>query len=193
VKNLFDSISLTVLMAVGTYIIVIIGAIIFQTLPPATTTLELPPMEDSPNRNWGVVWDEEDLYCLALNIYFEARGEPVAGKYAVGDVVMYRTQNANYPNTICGVIKDGVHYAWNPSTPIPNRCAFSWYCNQQSDDPVDGDAFEEALFISYDILTNPMYQSAVKPALFYHADYVGPYWAASQTFVKQIGHHLFYF
>tara|TARA_R110002051_G_scaffold226325_2_gene289031 strand:+ start:284 stop:526 length:243 start_codon:yes stop_codon:yes gene_type:complete len=31
-----------------------------------------------------------DLHCLAQNIYFEARGEPMIGKVAVGHVVLNR-------------------------------------------------------------------------------------------------------
>jgi len=27
--------------------------------------------------------DQQNLACLALNVYFEARGEPEAGRYAV--------------------------------------------------------------------------------------------------------------
>ena len=45
-----------------------------------------------------------DLYLLAKVIYGEARGEPYVGKVAVGAVVLNRVKNANFPNTIAGVI-----------------------------------------------------------------------------------------
>ena len=45
-----------------------------------------------------------DLYLLAKVIYAEARGEPYVGKVAVGAVVLNRVKNANFPNTIAGVV-----------------------------------------------------------------------------------------
>ena len=36
---------------------------------------------------------QHEIECLALNIYFEARGEPDAGRRAVGHVVMNRVSD----------------------------------------------------------------------------------------------------
>jgi len=44
------------------------------------------------------------LACLARNVYFEARGEPVAGQYAVAEVTMNRRASGRYSNTVCGVV-----------------------------------------------------------------------------------------
>lgn len=41
--------------------------------------------------------------CLAAVIYHEARGEPVEGKLAVGQVVLNRVKSGDFPNSICGV------------------------------------------------------------------------------------------
>ena len=38
------------------------------------------------------------LRCMALNIYFEARGEPFLGKIAVGHVVLNRIAHSRYPS-----------------------------------------------------------------------------------------------
>lgn len=46
----------------------------------------------------------QEVTCLALAIYFEARGEPSRGQQAVGNVVMNRTHSNRYPNTACGVL-----------------------------------------------------------------------------------------
>ena len=51
-----------------------------------------------------------DVDCLAKNIYFEAGVESTAGKLAVANVTINRKLNANYPDTICGVVKEGIHY-----------------------------------------------------------------------------------
>ena len=45
-----------------------------------------------------------DIYCMAQNIYFEAGNQPLAGKVAVAHVVLNRTKHMNYPADICGVI-----------------------------------------------------------------------------------------
>ncbi|MEL7116266.1 MAG: cell wall hydrolase, partial [Pseudomonadota bacterium] len=45
--------------------------------------------------------------CLAEALYFEARGETVAGQVAVAEVILNRVDNRQFPNSICGVIKQG--------------------------------------------------------------------------------------
>ena len=48
--------------------------------------------------------NETELKCMAENIYFEARHEPMVGKIAVGHVVMNRIEDSRFPNTICEVV-----------------------------------------------------------------------------------------
>ena len=67
-----------------------------------------------------------ELYCLAMNIYFEAKSEPVAGQYAVADVVLNRVNDARYPNSICKVVLQGpVRESWktkqDPDLPTEKR------------------------------------------------------------------------
>lgn len=47
---------------------------------------------------------EGDVYMLAKTIHAEARGEPYIGKVAVGAVILNRTRNPSFPNTIAGVV-----------------------------------------------------------------------------------------
>src|SRR5437016_1071276 len=53
----------------------------------------------------------ESLACLARNVYFEARGEPLAGQFAVAEVTMNRKASRLFPRTVCAVVyqKD-----WDP-------------------------------------------------------------------------------
>jgi spore germination cell wall hydrolase CwlJ-like protein len=62
--------------------------------------------------------DPAELRCMSENIYFEAGGESLAGKMAVGLVVINRMKNPAYPKTVCGVVhqKNG------------DTCMFSWLC-----------------------------------------------------------------
>src|SRR5579885_1777609 len=53
----------------------------------------------------------EDLECLAENVYFEARGEPLEGQFAVAEVTLNRTEARNFPHTVCGVVHET---RWDP-------------------------------------------------------------------------------
>src|SRR5882672_11161357 len=66
--------------------------------------------------------DRRNLACLARNVYFEARGEPTAGQYAVAEVTMNRKASGRYPDTVCGVV---YQKNWDP---LRKRYvgAFSW-------------------------------------------------------------------
>ena len=46
----------------------------------------------------------KQMSCLAEALYFEARGEPIQGQLAVGEVVLNRVEDPRYPNSICKVI-----------------------------------------------------------------------------------------
>jgi len=49
----------------------------------------------------------EQLMCIALAIYFEARGESSLGQWAVGNVVLNRIRDPRYPSDACAVVKQG--------------------------------------------------------------------------------------
>ena len=49
------------------------------------------------------------LTCLALNVYYEARSEPMDGQYAVAHVVLNRVADDSFPNDACKVVKQGYH------------------------------------------------------------------------------------
>jgi len=77
----------------------------------------------------------EETFCMAQNIYYEARGESLKGKQAVGNVVLNRVDHVKYPNTVCGVVYEAKRYSWNNDVVIPGQCQFSWYCDGIKDDP----------------------------------------------------------
>ena len=156
------------------------------------TRLELPEVQSFEFRPWVDTFDDHDVHCLALNIYFEARGEDVRGKYAVADVVMYRYMHADYPETVCGVVEDGHYHEWRPDLPVKHMCQFSWFCDGKSDKPLNLDAFEEAIDIAKEVLYDSTYVPRVEYSLFYHATSVSPGWSKSMKFVETIGNHSFY-
>ena len=44
----------------------------------------------------GTSVNEAELKCMAENIYFEGRAEPMVGKIAIGHVVMNRIESVSY-------------------------------------------------------------------------------------------------
>ncbi len=48
--------------------------------------------------------NSSDVYLLARCIYGEARGEVYLGKVAVGAIILNRVKDANFPNSVTGVI-----------------------------------------------------------------------------------------
>lgn len=54
----------------------------------------------------------KQVHCLAETIYHEARGEPIAGQRAVGNVVLNRVQSNKFPDTICKVVYQPKQFSW---------------------------------------------------------------------------------
>ena len=131
---------------------------------------------------------ETALICLALNMYHEARGEPLAGRIAVTQVVLNRTKSQQFPNTVCEVVKQARYYN---NTLILHKCQFSWYCDGKSDKPTDQIEWEKALNLSTSIILNNI-PDITEGALYYHATSVSPYWAEHYTPVVTINNHIFY-
>jgi len=150
-------------------------------------------------------YNQPQLYCLAQNIYWEAKSEPLAGQYAVADVVLNRVNDTRYPNTICEVVREGpIKESWKTRQhadlpdeeriyhPIKNRCQFSWYCDGKADIVRDNDAWRMAQIIAYKIVHNEKMRGITEGATHYHADYVSPKWAKSIQLVGSISTHIFY-
>lgn len=133
---------------------------------------------------------QKEMICLADNIYFEARNEPVEGMYGVAFVTMNRVRDGNYPDTICDVVKQKINQV----------CQFSWWCEtipkytSQSGllTKSSNEKYNEILRLSIHFYANYEHlNDPTKGALFYHADYVNPGWKNVKRTVK-IGRHIFY-
>jgi len=117
------------------------------------------------------------LHCLALNVYHEARGEPVEGKFAVAVVTLNRVRSSRFPDTMCRVV-------WQ-------RGQFSWTHDGRSDTPYNPKAWSLALWIAELVMTFNPFSPAAR-ATHFHAEYVSPYWARGRDPVGRVGRHLFY-
>ena len=114
-------------------------------IEPATLSLK-------PDYFSNISYSTEELECLALNIYFEAGVESTAGKLAVANVTINRKNSSDYPNTICGVVKEGKHYhdkKIDKRYPLRDRCQFSWYCDGKVDNVLNKRAYRESDKIAF--------------------------------------------
>jgi N-acetylmuramoyl-L-alanine amidase len=127
-----------------------------------------------------------DLECLVENIYFEARGEPLDGQYAVAEVTLNRTRADHFPHTVCGVVHET---RWDPSR---GRFVadFSW-TELGALSPQGGADWKQAMAVA-SAAYDDQHELLVPGALFYHATSVHPAWSKTRKAVATIGKHIFY-
>jgi len=131
----------------------------------------------------------EALMCLALNVYFEARSENMASQMAVSLVVMNRVEDHRFPNTVCGVVKQGLRY--KNDKVVLGKCQFSWYCDGKPDRPKNKQAWLKAQQVASIVLDGSMVDFT-EGSTHYHAYYVYPSWRKTKTKVTRIDSHIFY-
>lgn len=134
---------------------------------------------------------EQDLRCLVLNSYYEARNQDEEAIMGVVMVTLNRLKDRRYPNNVCDVIKQSkTDYRGRI---ILNQCQFSWYCDGKSDNPKDSIAYMRVQDITERaLLLWNSNKDITYGATHYHAKYVDPDWSYSLNKVTSIGDHVFY-
>ena len=130
--------------------------------------------------------DPQEVRCLALNDYFEARNETLDGRIAVAQTVLNRVASRHFPGTVCGVVTENR---------LPDRmhaCQFSWYCDGKSDVPKNKAAWRRSVALALLMLTDPDLKDRAGGALWYHARYVKPDWAENYQVAALHKRHIFY-
>jgi spore germination cell wall hydrolase CwlJ-like protein len=119
---------------------------------------------------------QQDIACLAKNIYFESRGEPISGKLHVAKVTLNRVNHSTlFDKTICKVV-----YA--------NK-QFSWTIKEYK--IKDSTAWREAQAIAKGILQGGIPLPTTN-ALYFHTKDIKPYWSKNKIIVAKVGNHVFY-
>ena len=135
---------------------------------------------------------ETALMCLALNTYHEAKNQSMIGQVATAQVVMNRVADSRYPNTVCGVVKQGPKYKGS-DVPVRHKCQFSWSCDGKSDEPKkDSKEWFKAQDYARIVLSGRIALDVTEGATHYHATYVRPAWAKTKTRTTRIERHIFY-
>ncbi|XOV83371.1 MAG: cell wall hydrolase [bacterium] len=119
-------------------------------------------------------------HCLALAMYWEARGEGEQGMLAVGSVVQNRVDSQLFPDTVCEVVKQGGE---KPG------CQFSWWCDGKSDRPTNKKVWRQAQILASQLLKG-RFDDPTRGALFFHHVSLEQPWDRPRT--RRIGDHYFY-
>jgi hypothetical protein len=126
-------------------------------------------------QNTSVALSKEQR-CLAGAVFFESKGESLAGQLAVAKVVIARSKSDRFPSTLCGVVyqKSQFSFIRGGRMPAINTSSAAW---------------KNAVAISH-IALNNSWKSSVEGALFFHARYVSPGWKLKR--MATIDNHIFY-
>ena len=162
---------------------------------------------------------QSDLECLARNIYYEAGSESEEGKVAVGLVTINRSNNGDFPSSICGVVNqrtvlsvprevtqtrtvtEGMVFKKTRQvkervTVWTNRavCQFSWRCENVHKIKNSDERWSASLEVARELLDGGYEDLRYKyrDALYFHARHVKPAWAKQKVRIERIGGHIFY-
>ena len=158
----------------------------------------------------------DEIYCMAQNIYFEARHESMIGKIAIAHVVMNRIESKDFPNTVCKVVKQGpIRESWKtrkyPNLPKEeriywprrDRCQFSWYCDGHRDMlwvtykdgtiiPQNMNAWRDSIHVALFVINGKWQVDPTDGATFYYnPNIANPSWAGRYTETAIYGNHRF--
>ncbi len=136
----------------------------FASLADAVAAQSVP---DSP---------DEELRCLAIGIYYEAKGEPLHGQLAVAEVILNRSESGRFPNTACSVLKQRGQFSFVRGGRLPSVSTGSA-------------AWRTAIAVAK-VARDELWESSASNAMFFHARHVSPRWNRAK--VASLGNHIFY-
>ena len=135
----------------------------------------------------------QELHCLVLNTYHEARGESEAGKIAVMQVVLNRTESDKFPGNICDVVTQGPTRVNQKGEIIPlyDKCQFKWFCDGKNDIAIDMKEYNNIKRLAIEVIQNKTID-ITNNSMYYHSTRSTPYWGKVFQRTVQIDNHIFY-
>jgi N-acetylmuramoyl-L-alanine amidase len=118
--------------------------------------------------------DDRELQCLASGVYFESKGEPLAGQLAVAKTILNRTRSGRFPKSVCSVLTQRGQFSFVRGGYVPTGRGAAW---------------NTAVAIAK-VAQRDLWDSAADNALYFHARRVSPGWRMMK--VAAIGNHVFY-
>lgn len=124
----------------------------------------------------------KEVFCLAQNIWFEARSSTYEDQMMVGYTTINRTRDRRYPESICEVVWENQQFSWThdgqPDSiklDTPDR-VYKW---------------SRIVELAVLIITNNI-EDPSNGATHYHATYVRPGWSTRLIKVSTVGGHHYY-
>lgn len=131
----------------------------------------------------------EAIFCMALNIYHEARGESTQGQAAVAYTVLNRAKYRN--DKVCDTILNYEQYSWTNGyyrTPKKHRQkAFEKLI------PTDLVAWRRAKIIAELTIKRKIKNPIGRADHYFNPGKANPRWASKMVLVAKIGDHEFYY
>ena len=127
---------------------------------------------------------EAEWACLAEALYFEARGEALPGQVAVAEVILNRVDSGSYPDTVCGVVRQGESRG-------RHACQFSYRCDGAPETFSEQAAYERVARVARKMIDG-MPRTLTDGATHYHTRQVSPRWSRKFERTATIGAHYFY-
>ena len=122
---------------------------------------------------FGGVAAASEATCLAEAIYYEARSEDKLGKLLVAEVVLNRTEDERFPNSVCRVVSQAGQ--------------FSWYKNKGEKNP---EQWKKSKLLARSILVGSI-ELPETGSLFFHSGKKPRSWSQMSKTMKH-GNHTFY-
>lgn len=119
-----------------------------------------------------------EMQCLAGAVYFESRGEPLAGQLAVAKVIINRAESGAFPSDYCGVVFQRSQFSFVRGGTMPRIRESSA-------------AWQRAKAIAR-IAHEDLWESKADEALYFHARRVNPAWSRNHVAMATISSHVFY-
>lgn len=116
---------------------------------------------------------ESALLCLAMNVFYESRGEPFKGQLAVAQVTMNRANDD--PKRVCKVVHTPKQFSWTDSKPGRPK----------------GEAWDQAKAVAGLAINNDL-PDLTNGATHFHAKSASPKWRLRFKRTLTIGSHIFY-
>jgi spore germination cell wall hydrolase CwlJ-like protein len=134
--------------------------------------------------------NEQDVYCLTRNAYYEAKGDSQMSQIAVTHVVLNRMKDPGFPKSACDVVYQKTKHE------AKTTCQFSWTCDRRLMGqlaPQESDIWQDSLESVRQALKMYYHRNVdvTQGSTFYHAHYVNPQWRGVER-VTTIGSHIYY-
>ncbi|MFQ6572016.1 cell wall hydrolase [Pseudomonas sp. UM16] len=157
-------------------------AVVQPDAPPAPKSKAISQTEVQAVDPAGQAALDDAITCMARSIYWESKGGKSPDMEAVASVVMNRLGHEGFPDTVCGVVKQGSE---------SGNCQFSWWCDGRPDSVQEETRYSIAKEIARKAL-NRQLDDRTHGALYFHDRNVSPNWARTYVKTTETSDFLFY-